>query len=313
MKKYGAFDIDGEIAREWLRKTGNPNRKQNSDVLRPWLNGADVVRRSSDTWVIDFYGLGIVDASQYERPFEHAKGAVQPVRSKDRNAVTRDRWWLFERNRPELREQLDRLNRFIVTPVVAKHRIFLWCASPTLPANLLDVVTCDDDTMFGILHSKIHEIWSIRKGTFLGVGNDPRYTPTTTFETFPFPEGLTPNILAKDYESDSRAQRIAAAAKKLNEQREAWLNPPELVRREPEVVPGYPDRLIARGVKAEAELKKRTLTNLYNQRPAWLDLAHKVLDEAVAAAYGWPADLSDDEILSRLLTLNREQAAKQKQ
>lgn len=130
---------------------------------------------------------------------------------------------------------------------------------------------------------------------------------------FPFPEGLTPNIPAKDYENDPRARRIAEAARKLNEQREAWLNPPDLVRREPEVVPGYPDRLVPRGPKAEAELKKRTLTNLYNQRPAWLDLAHKELDEAVAAAYGWPADLSDDEILSRLLALNHERAAKQKE
>src|SRR5690606_27289781 len=123
----------------------------------------------------------------------------------------------------------------------------------------------------------------------------------------------TPNILAKYYENDPRARRIAEAARKLNEQREAWLNPPDLVRREPEVVQGYPDRLVPRGPKAEAELKKRTLTNLYNQRPAWLDLAHKELDEAVAAAYGWPADLSDDEILSRLLALNHERAAKQKE
>lgn len=138
-----------------------------------------------------------------------------------------------------------------------------------------------------------------------------RYTSSSTFETFPFPVGLTPNIAAKDYATDPRAQRIAAVARKLNEQRENWLNPDELVRREPEVVPGYPDRLIPRGPKAEAELKKRTLTNLYNQRPAWLDLAHRELDAAVAAAYGWPADLSDDDILSRLLALNHERAAKQ--
>ena len=146
-------------------------------------------------------------------------------------------------------------------------------------------------------------------GTSLGVGNDPRYTPSTTFETFPFPEGLTPNIAAADYAHDPRAQAIAEAARKLNDLREAWLNPADLVVREPEVVAGYPDRVLPRDEDAAKVLKTRTLTNLYNQRPAWLDMAHKALDAAVAAAYGWPADLTDDEILERLFALNQERAA----
>lgn len=139
----------------------------------------------------------------------------------------------------------------------------------------------------------------------------PRYTPSTTFETFPFPEGLTPNVPAKDYAGDPRAKKIAAAAKRLNELREAWLNPPDLVKREPEVVPGYPDRILPKDVKAAKILAKRTLTNLYNERPAWLDHAHQELDAAVAAAYGWPADLSDEEILKRLFDLNQERAKAQ--
>jgi type II restriction/modification system DNA methylase subunit YeeA len=144
----------------------------------------------------------------------------------------------------------------------------------------------------------------MRKAAYCGVGNDPTYTPTSTFETFPFPEGLTPNIPAAQYADDPRAVRIADVARRLNELREAWLNPPDLVMRVPEVVPGYPDRILPVNERAAKELKKRTLTNLYNQRPAWLDNIHRELDEAVAAAYGWPADLSDDEILRRLLDLN---------
>ncbi|KGJ13995.1 hypothetical protein IX55_16475 [Paracoccus sanguinis] len=145
------------------------------------------------------------------------------------------------------------------------------------------------------------------------MGNDPRYTPSTTFETFPFPEGLAPDTPAADYADDPRAQAIAAAAARLNDLREAWLNPPDLVRRVPEVVPGYPDRILPVDDKAERELKKRTLTNLYNARPAWLDNAHKALDEAVAEAYGWGDDwragrLNDDEILSRLFKLNTDRA-----
>ncbi|MEC5293756.1 hypothetical protein VSX64_24880 [Aurantimonas sp. C2-6-R+9] len=148
-------------------------------------------------------------------------------------------------------------------------------------------------------------------GTWLGKGNDPRYTSTTTFETFPFPEGLTPDITAADYADNPHAIAIGATASRLNELRENWLNPADLVRREPEVVAGYPDRILPVDEKAAALLKKRTLTNLYNERPAWLDHAHRALDEAVASAYGWPADLSNDDILARLFALNQERAAQQ--
>ena len=137
----------------------------------------------------------------------------------------------------------------------------------------------------------------------------PAYTPTTTFETFPFPEGLTPNIPAADYADDPRAMAIAGAAKRLNDLREAWLNPPDLTVRVAEVVPGYPDRILAKDEAAAASLKKRTLTNLYNERPRWLAMAHEALDAAVADAYGWPADLADDEVLERLFALNQARAA----
>jgi type II restriction/modification system DNA methylase subunit YeeA len=149
----------------------------------------------------------------------------------------------------------------------------------------------------------------LKVGSWHGVGNDPRYTISTTFETFPFPEGLTPNIPATDYADDPRAQAIAGAAAELNRLREAWLNPPDLVDILPEVVPGYPDRILPRDEAAAAVLKKRTLTNLYNERPTWLDMAHRRLDGAVAAAYGWPADLTDEQVLERLFALNQERAA----
>jgi type II restriction/modification system DNA methylase subunit YeeA len=144
----------------------------------------------------------------------------------------------------------------------------------------------------------------LRLGTWLGVGNDPRYTPTTRFETFPFPSGLTPNIPAKDYADDPRAIAIAKAAKRLDDLRNAWLNPPDLVDVVPEIVPGYPDRILPKTEAAAAELKKRTLTNLYNQHPQWLADAHRDLDAAVAAAYGWPADISEEGALAKLFELN---------
>jgi type II restriction/modification system DNA methylase subunit YeeA len=208
------------------------------------------------------------------------------------------------------------LRRFIVTPRVAKHRIFAWLKPPTLPDTRLFAFARDDDFFFGFLHSRFHEIWSIATASWHGVGNDPTYNATICFETFPFPEGLTPNAAAAAYATDPRAEKIAAAARNLVAARDRWLNPPELVDIVPEVVPGFPDRILPKNDKAAAILKTRTLTNLYNTRGtpagAWLDNLHRALDEAVAAAYGWPADLPDTEILARLLALNHARAAPDK-
>lgn len=141
----------------------------------------------------------------------------------------------------------------------------------------------------------------------------PRYTPSTSFETFPFPVGLTPGIPAAKYADDPRAQAIAAAAARLNARREAWLNPPDPVRRVPEVVPGCPDRRLPDDEAAAKILKTRTLTNLYGSRPAWLDNAHKALDQAVADTHGWGDDwargMGEDDILARLFRLNQDRAA----
>ncbi|NCM97078.1 MAG: class I SAM-dependent DNA methyltransferase [Rhodobacterales bacterium] len=253
------------------------------------------------------------EAACFEEPFRHVLLHVQPARQKVREEKTKANWWLYERPRPNLRRKLKALDRFICTPRVAKHRIFIWLSTASVPDTATDAIARDDDTTFGILHSRFHELWALRMGTFLGVGNDPRYTPSTTFETFPFPEGLTPDIPAAAYAADPRAQKIAAAAARLNELREAWLNPPDLVVRVPEVVAGYPDRILPVSPEAAAILKKRTLTALYNARPAWLAHAHQALDAAVAAAYGWAEDeraglLPDDEILARLFALNQARA-----
>ena len=201
-----------------------------------------------------------------------------------------------------MRAALGGLRRFLVTPRVAKHRVFVWLDVKVVPDCQLVVVARDDDCTFGILHSRFHEAWALRLGTSLE--DRPRYTPSTTFETFPFPPGMTPDVPATALESSPEARAIGAAAGELDRLRNAWLNPPDLVRVEPEVVPGYPNRVLARDEAAAATLAKRTLTNLYNARPAWLANAHAELDSAVAAAYGWPADVSTDDALERLLALN---------
>jgi hypothetical protein len=307
--KGGAFDVSGDLARKWLTAPLNPNRQPNSNVLRPWRNGLDVTRRPRDMWIIDFgWEMTQEQAAYYELPFGHLVRYVHVVRQRNNRGSYKRYWWRHVEPRPAMWGRLRSTSRYVVTPTVTTHRLFAWLGPSVCPDHQLIVIARDDDTTFGILHSRIHELWTLRLCTWLGVGNDPRYTPSTTFETFPFPEGLTPNLPAAAYADDPRAKAIAAAAKRLNDLREAWLNPPDLVVRVPEVVPGYPDRILPKDAEAAKELRKRTLTNLYNARPAWLDHAHRELDAAVAAAYGWPADLADDAILKRLFELNQERA-----
>lgn len=304
VQKSGPFDVVGTIARSWLREPLNPNGMANSCVLRPYFNGSDIVRRWREYWIIDFDLMPESEAAYYSSPFQYAQQHIRPVRALNREKQARELWWQFWRPRPEFRTALGRKERFIATPRVSKFRLFAW-AHPSICLDSAAVaIARDDDTTFGILHSRFHEAWSLRLCTWLGVGNDPRYTPTTTFETFPFPEGLTPNIPAATYADDPRAKRIAQPARELDEARRNWLNPPDLVEIVPEVVAGYPDRILPKDAQAAATLKARTLTNLYNQRPQWLVNAHDRLDRAVAAAYGWPEDISTEDALAKLLALN---------
>lgn len=328
VQKSGPFDVPGNLARRWLVMPRNPNGRPNSDVLKPTWNGRDVTTSRRDIWFIDFpRGLAEAEASLWEKPFDYLASAkydpddpdsptLQEARATARDIHPRREWWTPYWPRPEVRAAVAPLRRYIATPMTAEHRIFLWLRLPTLPDNNLVIVARDDDVHFGILHSSIHEVWSSRLGNKMGAGNQRRYNRETVYDTFPFPEGLTPDIPAAHYADDPRAQAIATAVTHLNELRENWLNPADLIVREPEVVPGYPDRILPKDEEAAKELKKRTLTNLYNARPQWLANAHAALDEAVAEAYGWGDDwraglLTDEEILARLFRLNQERASSQ--
>jgi type II restriction/modification system DNA methylase subunit YeeA len=286
VQKGGPFDVPGDIARSWIALPQNPNGRVNSDVVRPRLNGYDIMRRWQDHWIVDFGpDMPQQRAALYEQPFEHVRTNVKPLRYKNPRKTYRERWWIHTEPRQGLRAALEGLSRFICTPTVSKHRVFVWTSPEFVPDHQLVVFARQDDYFFGVLHSRAHEVWSLRMGTWLGVGNDPRYTPTTCFETFPLP--WPPG---QEAWRDPRLHAIAHAAHELNDLREAWLNPPDA---------------------SATELKTRTLTNLYNTRPAWLAAAHAALDRAVWAAYGWeddPAATTDEEILARLLALNGERA-----
>ncbi len=303
--KGGPFDVSGDLAREWLRLPANPNGRPNADVLKPWVNGMDVTRRPAGKWVVDFgHTLDESEAALYEMPFAHVVQHVRPMRQRGRHKARARFWWRHVSPGPETWKALDGLSRYIATPVVAKHRLFAWLDARICPDHRLIVIARDDDTTFGILHSRFHEAWSLRLGTTLE--DRPCYTPTTTFQTFPFPDGLSPDIPAAAYADDPRAAAIAEAARRLVALRDRWLNPPEWVEWTDEPVPGYPQRPVPRDEAAAQELKKRTLTTLYNARPQWLTNAHVALDAAVAAAYGWKEGISDEDALRELLARNLE-------
>lgn len=282
--KKGAFDITAELAEEMLGAPLNLSGRPNRDVIVPWVNGLDITSRPRGMWIIDF-GIDTPqsEASLYERPFEYVRTHVKPMRDQVRNERERRLWWIHGRPAPDLRKKLTGLNRYIATPRVAKHRLFVYLPADTLPDGQVVAIVRSDDYMLGVLHSRLHELWARGTGTQLRDATSGfRYSQTYTFETYPFP--WPPG---KEPVDDPRVQAIAQAAVELVEKRDAWLNPP--------------------GASGQ-ELKRRTLTNLYNQRPMWLALAHEKLDEAVFDAYGWPHDLEDEEILERLLALNLERA-----
>jgi len=280
----GPFDVAGDLAQEWIHASRSSGAPDNFYVLKPYFNGQDLTQRNRNVWIIDFgTELSELEASTYALPFSYVVKHVKPLRDKNNREAYRKYWWRHAEARPAMRRALAGLSRFIGTSMVSKHHIMCWIPQRVLPANLIIVVARPDDYMFGLLQSWPHELWARQKGTQLREAESGyRYTPTTTFETYPFPwpPGQEP-------QDDPRVQAIAAAAKELVELRDAWLNPPGL---------------------SEKELQKRTLTNLYNARPDWLDAAHKQLDAAVFDAYGWPHDLADEEILARLLALNLERA-----
>ena len=263
----------------------------------------DLTRRPAGRWIVDFgWEMSQEEAALYEAPFAYLAGSVRPERRKNRVEKLRALWWRHERPRPELWHRIGQLPRYIATPTVAKHRVFAWFDARICPDHQLIVIARDDDTTFGILHSRFHEAWSLRLGTSLE--DRPRYTPTTTFETFPFPEGMAPDIPSADCAADPRARAIAEAARRLVELRDRWVNPPEWVDWVDEPVSGYPSRPVARDEAAAKQLKARTLTNLYNAKPQWLADAHAALDVAVAAAYGWEPGIAEAEALAKLLAYN---------
>ncbi len=313
------FDISEAQALALLAASGNVHGKPNSDTIRRVQSGVDLTKCDRRVWTIDFGFMEMDQAAPYELPFEYVRTNILPIRQERRDDY-RGKWWQYARPRVELRKELATIQRFIATPEVAKHRVFVWRGQEFLCNQQTLVFARSDDYFFGVLHSRIHEVWARAQGTQLRERESGfRYTPTTCFETFPLPKPTS-----------EQEKTIGDAAKELDALRNNWLNPPEWMKEEVLEFPGSVNGPWARFVvnpndkgigtvryrrlvpKDEASAKllvKRTLTNLYNARPDWLKLAHQKLDEAVFSAYGWNPSMTDEEILEKLLALNLQRSS----
>lgn len=286
VKPSGKFDLPGEQAREWL-DLPNPSGVSNREVLKPYISGDDVNERSKDRWLIDFNQMTLREAEQYRRPMQYVVENVKPLREMNNRASIREKWWIHGEARPALRRAIASLERFIVTTIHAKHRFFVWLTPESLPGNALTVIAADDDLTFGVLNSSLHVIWAMNKGTALGVGNDSRYTASTTFETFPFPRPTLEQRVA-----------IEQAAQYLEQSRN-FLHGKDAPGRSAGVKLGLTEIY---NLLAEYQISKQEKVSGL----AGLADAHQILNKAVADAYGWTWPMSENNLLDKILSLNLE-------
>ena len=326
--KKASFDVAGSTARSWIVQT-NADGRSNGDVVKPWTNGKDILAAPSRRWIIDFgTSMSVSEAALYQLPFAYCEKVVRAEKVHCRAASERGRWWLHARTAPEMRSAIAGLRRYLCSSVVAKHRVWVWLDRKVLPSHANVVVAREDDLMMGLLQCRFHSLWATRQGTSLE--DRPRYTPRTSFDTFPFPHGMRPAEAEKGQAEDAegvriprglsgelraRAVDIAKAAKKLNELRVGWLYPKAWTVSSIDAALDQGCLALHGEVEPEPQyvptLKLRTLTALYNEHPAWLRNCNEELDYAVALAYGWTdyeSRMTDEELLRRLLALNVERA-----
>jgi hypothetical protein len=257
--------------------------------IREYRNGKDLTQQPRGVMVIDLFGLEAEGVrSRFPEVFQHVLERVKPERDHNKRNSYREKWWIFGEPRKAFRPALEGLTKYISTVETAKHRFFVFLDQSILSDNKLLNIASDDAWHLGVLSSRIHVIWAIAAGSKLGVGNDPVYVKTRCFETFPFPEG-----------TDQQKERVRQLAESLDAHRK----------------------------RQQAQYRDLTMTGMYNVLEklrsgeelstkdkqvheqglvSVLRQLHDELDAAVSEAYGWPSDLTCEEILVRLVSLNLE-------
>jgi len=263
--------------------------------IRHYRNGRDLTARPRGVMVIDLFGLEADEVrTKYPEVYQHLLNSVKPERERNNRASYRDNWWIFGEPRRELRPALAKLRRYIVTVETMRQRSFLFLETTILADNKLVCFALDDAWFLGVLSSSYHVRWAIQSGGWLGAGNDPVYVKSRCFDPFPFPDG-----------TDQQKAAIRAAGEELDAHRKNVLaEHPHLT-----LTGLYNVLERLRGGAKPDELDKKQRRIFDDGLVLILKELHERLDAAVAAAYGWPADLPAGEALANLVALNKERAA----
>jgi hypothetical protein len=298
------------------------DRSAASFLPRYWAGG-DITQKRSDRHVIDTFGLSLEDLrNQHPGLYQHLHDRVYPERTQNRDKAFRERWWLFGRPRPDLRNALSGLSHYIVTSEVSKHRFFVFL---DWPENLVDgsitALALDDEYWLGAVSSYIHVCWALVGGGRMGVGNDPRYQNGPCFDNFPFPTA-TPK----------QKSRISELAEQLDAHRKRQQG------QHSDLTLTGTYNVLEKLKSGEALSAKEKIIHEQGLVSVLKQL-HDELDRAVLDAYGW-SDLSPlmqvvngnsasgangtpatrdeckralyDALLERLVALNAERAAEEK-
>ncbi len=292
VKLVGPPRSDGFIVRSGQLSQYRPSELS---IIKPFLSNRELTQGSKGRFVIDFSGYSEQGAREIApAAFQRLYDTVRPFRLQNRDALRRQNWWLFGRSNERMRDSIRNLRRFIITPEVAKHRPFVFVEAPLVADASLYVIGCDDAAILGVLSSRVHHAWAVPAGGRLGKGDDPRYQNTRCFDPFPFPnfEEFTKKHISDLAETlDAHRKRQMASYRDLT--LTGMYNVLEKLRRA-EVLS-----------TAEKVIHDHGLVSV-------LKKIHDDLDAAVFDAYGWPHDLTDEQILEKLVKLNAERAEEER-
>jgi hypothetical protein len=279
------FLIDRETGDRCLRDDPSLAR-----VIRPYVNGDDLMRGRWTRYVIDFDGLTEAEARRYGPLYDQVAERVRADRAGNRDERLLRAFWLFRRSGKKLRAALAGLPRYIATARTASHRVFRFLPAEVMAESKIVVIASGDAYHLGVLGSRAHRLFAERAGGWLGKGNDATYNHVACFEAFPFP--------ACD---GAAVDRIRALGEALDAHRAACL----------EAHPGLTITAMYNALgalRSGAPLGRRAEEIVETGRVRELMQIHDAIDEAVAAAYGFPEGAGDARIVSRLIDLNAERA-----
>ncbi|MDU0311072.1 class I SAM-dependent DNA methyltransferase [Rhizobium sp. 10PS4] len=266
--------------------------------VRVYRNGRDLMDRPRGVMVIDLFGLTAEDVrTQFPAVYQHVMTTVKPERDSNNRATYRDNWWIFGEARKDLRPALANLPRYIATVETAKHRVFQFLDASILPDNKLVAIGLSDGFTLGVLSSRFHVPWAMRTGGWLGVGNDSVYVKSRCFDPFPFPAA-----------TDEQKATIGAIAEDLDAGRKRVLS--EHAHLSLTGLYNVLERLKS-GTKPD-DLNEKERRIFDDGLLLILKELHDRLDVTVSQAYGWPVDLPEEELLTRLVELNRERAKEER-